>query len=172
MIFVSVGSVLPFDRLVRAVDEWAGEHPETAMFCQIGNAEHEPRHATWARELSEGNYRVQLERCSLFVAHVGMGSILQALEVGRPMILMPRRAACREVTTDHQLHTAERLKGRPGLTFVEDADALKRQLDRASAKGAAATPSLGPDAGEPLVGRLRAFIASAPRRRAISSETS
>ena len=36
MIFVTVGSQLPFDRLVRAVDDWAAGNGGAAAFAQIG----------------------------------------------------------------------------------------------------------------------------------------
>ncbi len=38
MIFVTVGEQLPFDRLVRAVDEWAAASGKE-VFAQIGNSE-------------------------------------------------------------------------------------------------------------------------------------
>ena len=44
-----------------------------------------------------GDYQRRLGACTLFVAHVGMGSILQALEIGKQMVLLPRQAAQREV---------------------------------------------------------------------------
>jgi UDP-N-acetylglucosamine transferase subunit ALG13 len=160
MIFASIGSVLPFDRLIRAVDDWARDNPGVPVLCQIGDGEYEPRFADWVRQLSAGDYRTHLRHCSVFVAHVGMGSILQALEMGRPMVLMPRSARLREVTTDHQAQTAERLKDRPGLTFVADGHALRRELSCILRQGARVQALLGPDASGSLVSRLHDYIIS------------
>ena len=35
-VFVSVGTMMPFDRLIRAMDDWAKDHPITPVFFQIG----------------------------------------------------------------------------------------------------------------------------------------
>jgi len=37
MIFVTVGAQMAFDRLIRAVDAWAGVHPAVSVFGQIGH---------------------------------------------------------------------------------------------------------------------------------------
>ena len=128
MIFASVGSMLPFDRFVRAVDEWARDNPQEPVFIQIGEGEYEPQHAPWARLVAFSEYRQRLETCSLFVAHVGMGSILQGLELRKQMLLLPRHASLREHTTDHQLHTAARFGHVKGLRIVEDEDALQASM--------------------------------------------
>ena len=51
MIFVTVGTQLPFDRLVRAVDAWAAEHPQVDVFGQIGPASFRPKHFAHADTL-------------------------------------------------------------------------------------------------------------------------
>jgi len=130
MIFVSVGSMLPFDRLVKAADDWAGANPEKPIFIQIGDGAYEPRHAPWIRIMPHSEYRERLTNCTLFVAHVGMGSILQGLEVRKQMLLLPRLASQREHTTDHQLHTAARFKDTPGLMIVDDVPALQANMTK------------------------------------------
>ena len=42
MIFVTVGSQLPFDRLTAAVDDWAATRPEVELFGQVGDTEQPP----------------------------------------------------------------------------------------------------------------------------------
>lgn len=158
MIFASVGSMLPFDRLTRAVDEWAGENPDVPVFQQIGESSFEPRHSEWARIVPPGDYQRRLAGCTLFVAHVGMGSILQALEIGKQTVLLPRRAAQREHTTDHQLHTAARFRDTPGLRIVDDAPELQAEISRlirAPMTGSAGIPSVAPKA---FTDRLHAFL--------------
>jgi UDP-N-acetylglucosamine transferase subunit ALG13 len=130
MIFASVGSMLPFDRFVRSIDEWAGANPDREVFIQIGDGAYEPRHAPWTRIMPHGEYRRRLEACALFVAHVGMGSILQGLEIRKQMLLLPRLASQKEHTTDHQLHTADRFRDVPGLLIVSSTDELQAAMTR------------------------------------------
>ncbi|MFC0205010.1 glycosyltransferase [Novosphingobium soli] len=130
MIFASIGSMLPFDRFVRAVDEWARDNPHEDIFIQIGAGEYEPVHAPFARMVPMSEYRQRLKDCDLFVAHVGMGSILQALEAQKQMLLIPRDIALGEHTTDHQVHTAKRFQGRQGMKIVETTAALKTEMTR------------------------------------------
>jgi UDP-N-acetylglucosamine transferase subunit ALG13 len=130
MIFASVGSMLPFDRLVRTVDEWAQANPSEPVYIQIGDGEYEPKHAPFVRMMPHTEYRQRLEDSTLFVAHVGMGSILQSLEARKQLLMLPRLAALREHTTDHQLHTAARFRDTEGLLIVNDTDALKAAMSR------------------------------------------
>ena len=130
MIFASVGSQLPFDRMVRAIDEWARDNPQTRVYIQIGDGAYEPQHAGFARTITVKEYRERVRSSSLFVAHVGMGSILQGLEARKQMLLLPRLASQREHTTDHQLHTAARFKDTPGLKIVDDVATLKTDMTR------------------------------------------
>lgn len=127
-VFASVGSMLPFDRLACAVDEWARDHPCVSVFIQIGDGSYEPRHAEWARILPHEAYLERLSACDLFVAHVGIGSMFQALESGRPMLMLPRLASLGEHTTEHQLHTAARFADTPGLSIAGDTEELQRRM--------------------------------------------
>lgn len=120
--------MLPFERLVRAVDEWARDNPSEAVFIQIGATGYEPRHAPFARMVPVVEYRQRLQDCDLFVAHVGMGSILQALEDRKQMLMLPRHQEWGEHTTDHQIHTAERLGHLPGVRIVDSVSDLHRDM--------------------------------------------
>ena len=76
MIFVTVGTQLPFDRLVKAVDAWAGGNRETAAFAQIGSSAYKPAHMEWAAYLPADAFRRKLEAASLIVSHAGIGNLL------------------------------------------------------------------------------------------------
>lgn len=160
MIFASVGSMLPFDRFVQGIDEWALANPDVPVFLQIGEGAYEPRHAEWARIVAHADYARRLRECTLFVAHVGMGSILQALEVGKQMLLMPRQASLREHTTEHQLHTADKFRHTPGLLIVDDVPTLQREMRRlvdTPMSGSAGIDRFAPSA---FTDKVHAFIAA------------
>jgi UDP-N-acetylglucosamine transferase subunit ALG13 len=160
MIFASVGSMLPFDRLVQAVDEWAAANPAEAVFIQIGEGEYEPRHAPFTRMMPHGEYRSRLETSDLFVAHVGMGSILQSLELRKQLLMLPRLASLREHTTDHQLHTAARFRDTPGLLIVDDADALKAAMSRLLREPLTLSAGLSPHAPQPMIDNVARYLRS------------
>jgi len=158
MIFVTVGQALPFDRLIRAADEWAGRAGRTDVFAQIGDGRYEPRHCRWARKVSPGEFETYAHEAEAIVAHAGMGTIITALELGRPLIVMPRRAALREHTNDHQLATAAYWAKDGRIAVAFDETELPAILDRVGElKAPDNTPT--PEA-ERLLAAIRAFIAA------------
>ena len=107
MIFVTVGEQLPFDRLVRTVDEWAAESGKQ-VFAQIGNSELKPSHIEYKRLLDPNEFRNKMLSAEIVVAHAGMGTIISAMEMGKPILIMPRKSSLGEHRNDHQTATASR----------------------------------------------------------------
>lgn len=158
MIFASVGSMLPFDRFVQGVDEWAGENPTQEVLIQIGEGKYEPVHAKWVRIMPHAEYRAKLDECELFVAHVGIGSMLQGLEHHKQMLLMPRLASLKEHTTDHQLHTAERFKNVPSLLIVDDVSQLQAAITRLLADPLPTAGTIAPYAPASMISKVAEFL--------------
>ena len=158
MIFVSVGSMMPFDRLVRAADAWAAAHPGTDVLVQLGNGRHLPSHARHVRLMPPGEYRHFVETAELFVAHAGMGSIIAAIQAGRPLLMLPRRAALGEHNNDHQLATVRNVGNRPGLHHVESDTELGAAIDRLRGGGGEAPTPLSPFASPELIAAVRGFV--------------
>lgn len=161
MIFVTVGSQMPFRRLVRTVDEWAQCNPAVEVMAQIGHDEAFRPVAIRAFEsVPPARYAELVQACELVVAHAGMGSVLTALEYCKPMVLMPRRGALHETRNDHQLATLRWLSSKPGIYPAEDEQALKESLDRWCAAGLPPPPADGArsESTRTLVQALRAFI--------------
>ncbi|QXQ05244.1 glucuronosyltransferase [Sphingosinicellaceae bacterium] len=159
MIFVSVGSMLPFDRLVRAVDAWAGAHPETPVLAQIGRGKFEPVHARFVRLMPPDEYGRIVAGAELFIAHAGMGSIITAIEAGKPLLMLPRLQSLGEHNTDHQLATVRNVGDRPGLHHVDSDAELGAAIDRLLATGSAAPAPIARYASDELLDNVRAFIA-------------
>lgn len=130
MIFATIGTQLPFDRLIQPLDKWAKENSKVELFAQIGAGKFVPQHLNWTRDLDPRAFKSQMERCDIVVAHAGMGSIITALELGKKVIIMPRQAQYGEHRNDHQLATAARLEHLNGLTVVQDANELSAELSR------------------------------------------
>jgi UDP-N-acetylglucosamine transferase subunit ALG13 len=86
-----------------------------------------------------------------------MGSIISALRHGKPIVIMPRRAAFGEQRNEHQLATASRLAGRPGIHVAENEQKLPAALQLASARAGSSSP-LSPYAQPRLVQSIRNYI--------------
>lgn len=157
MIFVTVGSALPFDRLIRAMDLWAAAHPQTEVFAQVGAGEYVPQHMAYERMITPTEFRRRNEQAETIVAHAGMGSVITAAELGKPIVLLPRLASAREHTTDHQLHTAGWLAARPGIFVAKTEDDLAEQI-AAAGQIAQSQNTLSKFAPTPFTDKLRASI--------------
>jgi UDP-N-acetylglucosamine transferase subunit ALG13 len=158
VIFVTAGSADPFDRLIRAVDEWAGRRGRTDVFAQIGNSSYKPRHIEAVQFLSPSEFRERVRTASLIVAHAGMGSIITALEAGKPIMVMPKRARLGEHRNDHQVATAKRFGQRKGIIVADDEKDLVAKLDREQTLCSPTTLLNG--ASPELISAVRAFIRS------------
>lgn len=124
MILVTVGNhYLGFDRLVKKMDEIAATTREKVI-VQNGSTRYEPVHCEYF-DFVEYRKMQQLNReARMIVSHSGVGSILTALELNKPMILVPRLKRFNEVYDDHQLEIAEALAGYRSIRVVYDVDRL------------------------------------------------
>ena len=130
MIFVTVGGQLPFERLVRAVDAWAGERGRSDVFVQTNGGSYRPRHMRFQEALRPTEFRATMEKATAIVGHAGMGTILYALELGKPLLVLPRRAAFHETRNDHQVETARRFAAQGKLLAAYEESELAALLDR------------------------------------------
>jgi UDP-N-acetylglucosamine transferase subunit ALG13 len=87
-----------------------------------------------------------------------MGSILQGLEERKQMILLPRHRDLGEHTTDHQLHTASRFAGMPGLQIVDDVPSLQAAISASVAAPMQTEKALSPFASQELLNNVRGFL--------------
>jgi UDP-N-acetylglucosamine transferase subunit ALG13 len=136
MIFLTIGSHEPFDRLVRAFDAWCLDHPQMSGFAQIADVREEgyrPRHCDWAEKLAPADYLALFSGAEVVVSHAGMGSIITAMDLGKPLVIMPRRGHLQETRNDHQWATAKRFAGKPGIVLAKDENDLARAIAQALA---------------------------------------
>jgi UDP-N-acetylglucosamine transferase subunit ALG13 len=130
MIFVTVGTQGQFNRLIRTVDEWAGLRRKADVFAQTGPSGYRPQHITTKPFLDPTEFRKHVESASLVIAHAGMGSIITALELGKNIIVMPRRADLGEHRNDHQIAAAKRFAEQGRIVVAVDERQLVEELDQ------------------------------------------
>jgi UDP-N-acetylglucosamine transferase subunit ALG13 len=158
LIFVAVGTQLPFDRLIRAVDAWAGYRQRYDVVAQVGPTAYRATNIETFPFLDPKEFRRCVEEAELTVSHAGMGTIITALELGKNVVVMPRRAELLEHRNDHQLATARHflVQGRIKVAFNESE--LVTELDKL--RNDATPERIGEYASRPLIDALTAFLAS------------
>jgi UDP-N-acetylglucosamine transferase subunit ALG13 len=159
VILLTVGTQLPFDRLVRAMDRWAEAHPDIPVWGQIGadRQAYHPTHFEAVPSVPPDALDRRLKAARLVVGHAGTGTLLGALRHRRPIVVMPREAARGEHRNDHQQATAARFEGREGIRVVHHAQELDLAIDALLAR-IDPLPAL-PDFAEPsLIDRVRKVV--------------
>jgi len=127
MIFVTIGTQLPFDRLIRALDEMAGDVGDD-IFAQVGEGTYEPSNFQWCRYLTPQDFNAKVSSSKIIVSHAGIGSVLSAQRWGKPILIFPRLLSHAEHRNDHQLATLRALRGRKGIYACESIEELKETL--------------------------------------------
>ncbi len=160
MIFLTIGTHEPFDRLVRCVDEWCGlRGSKVNVFGQITDrGDYAPQHFQAVASLAPADYAKQFDAAEFIVSHAGMGSIITALSKQKPIVVLPRRGHLRETRNDHQFATVQHFKDWPGIFAAEDEADLVTYLDQIAEGQAAKSHKISPFAEDNLLETLRGFI--------------
>lgn len=151
MIFVTVGTQLPFDRLIRYIDEIAPDLDEP-VFAQTGVSTYVPRNIEWSQMVNGARFNELMSEVRLIIGHAGIGTILAAQKRAKPLVLVPRLAAQREHRNDHQVATINSLRGRSGIYVAHTEAELRHLLSQSLA---------GPNAVQSDVARARLIAAVA-----------
>jgi UDP-N-acetylglucosamine transferase subunit ALG13 len=158
VIFVTVGTELPFNRLVQTVDQWALAQGRTDVFAQIGETDWQPLHIAWTHFLQPPEFARRFAEAEVVVSHAGMGTILSALQWEKPILVMPRRASLGEQRNEHQLATARHLSELGKINVAMDENELRAMLDRLHQLQA--REKIPPHASDSLIKTLKSFIES------------
>jgi UDP-N-acetylglucosamine:LPS N-acetylglucosamine transferase len=156
VIFVTVGSQLPFDRMTLAVADWARARGRTDVFFQTGVGSTDVGEFESRPTLPPDEIARRFDEATVVVAHAGTGSIIECLSRAKPVIIVPRASNLGETRNDHQFATAERFKDRPGVFVARNERELPALLDRAHELSGGARITAHADAR--LTDALRQFV--------------
>lgn len=168
MIFVTVGTQLPFDRLIAAMDDYAAQSGEEVI-AQVGGGGGSWAHLDSRAMLAPSEFVQLFSRARVVVAHAGVGSILSAKRYRRPLVVLPRRLIYGEHRNDHQLAMARALKGVEGIHVAWQADEIAPLLAEDALSVTSEAP--GEQAGA-LISEVAAFIGAPGYREAPAKEGS
>ncbi len=163
MIFLTTGTQLSFDRLVRAFDAWAETvNSDMEIFGQVLPSHQNPyvpKNFRTKPRLTPAEYAEIFDKAKLIVSHAGMGTILTALTTGKLICIMPRQMKFHEHRNDHQLSTVKHLNDYPGLFKACDEQDLPKCLDAALDRLGALTPQpIDPFAPADFTAEIRRLI--------------
>lgn len=134
VIFVTVGTTLPFDDLVQAIDNLVerGEITEQVI-CQVGHGTYLPSHCEHFRfkpDLDE-----YIDRSSLVIGHGGTGTVTGLLASGKPFIAVANPLGA----GNHQAQFLERLNRVVSFLWTADLDRLHDLIGQAPTYASTAT---------------------------------
>jgi len=131
MIFLTVGTQFPFDRLVKAVDELVGRNGfDEEIFAQIGETSYRPRNFESVASLEKKLFDKYLKESSSIVSHAGMGTIAMALDNYKPLLVMPRSKKYGEVVNDHQAAIARKFEELGHILVAYDVEDLPDGINK------------------------------------------
>jgi beta-1,4-N-acetylglucosaminyltransferase len=131
MIFLTVGTQFPFDRLVKAVDDLLdGDLTIEEIFAQIGNSSYRPRNFEAVSSLEKHLFDRHFCEASSVIGHAGIGTVSMAMEHEKPLLVVPRRQKYGEVVNDHQVAIAERFERLGHLLVAYETRDLPAKIDQ------------------------------------------
>lgn len=153
MIFVTVGSSLPFDDLVKAIDQCVEQGVITdEVVCQIGHGKYLPRHCQYFR-FAPG-LEDWLKKATMVIGHGGTGTVSGMLAEGKPFVAVPNPY----VQDDHQAAFLERLSQSVNFLWTRDLKELPKLIAEAPRF------RTGARQGEKLTDDLRDYLQRKRRR--------
>ena len=157
MIFLTVGTLFPFDRLVKAVDDALDEDlTDKEVLAQIGRRGYRPHNMEYVEIMEKGSFSSYFQKASFIISHAGIGTIAMAFKYGKPLLVMPRLKRYREHVNDHQVDTARKFEELGHILAVYDVKDLPdgiHKLKNFVPKERKASP-------EAVADRIRSFLNS------------
>lgn len=111
MIFLTVGTQMPFDRLVKWMDKCVIELKlqRSDVYAQIADSDYMPKNFNHTKFLSEDEFETKLNDADIVVSHAGMGTIINTVLGNKKCVIVPRLSLLDEHRNDHQIDTCEQV---------------------------------------------------------------
>lgn len=127
MIFVTIGTMYGFSRLIKEMDKIAGQIEEEVIM-QIGETKYEPVNTKYFRYASREEMNEIYKNSRIVVCHAGIGSIISALEYKKSIIVVPRSKEYEEAIDDHQFEITRELEKEGMINAIFDIRQLNNVL--------------------------------------------
>ena len=133
MIFVTLGTQdKQFKRLLEAVDKAIDEGKiKEEVVCQTGSTKYESKNMKVIDYMDEETFSDYLKKCDILITHGGVGTILNAVQMGKKIIAAPRLAKYKEHVNDHQLQIVQSFSDEKYILGLTDFSKLGSLIDKA-----------------------------------------
>lgn len=130
MIFATVGTHNKgFDRLVRMVDSYARSTSEK-IIIQIGASEYIPEFTGYFRFENQDAMENYYRKSILIITHAGAGSLITAVKLSKPLVVVPRLKKYNEALDNHQLQLASFIKAKGFGEIANSLDDLQFAIEK------------------------------------------
>jgi UDP-N-acetylglucosamine transferase subunit ALG13 len=126
LIFVTVGTSLPHDALIRKIDDLVSTGVITdEVIAQRGNGEFIPKHIKSFR-FKKGLDEYQ-NRAEIIISNCGAGTIMENITKGHKLIVIQNP----DVTGGHEWELVTKMENGGHLIWCKSLDSLKESIDKA-----------------------------------------
>ncbi len=131
-IFVTVGSMFPFDRLIKEIDKVAKEGKHE-IFAQTGESTYLPKNCKYKPFLDYSENISKMKQADVIISHAGVGTVIDIMSSKKPFILVPRLSKYKEAIDDHQLELCKYLHKEFDATYLTNESEIVPALKKAKA---------------------------------------
>lgn len=149
MIFLTVGTTLVFDDLVKKVDSLIAQRVITEpVLCQIGAGKYVPEHCESFRYKPQQEINSLVDQASMVIAHGGTGTVLGLLAANKRFVAVANPLGA----DDHQRQFLENLGKQIDILWTADLEKIAFLIARAR------DHQVKPASGLRLADDLRAYL--------------
>ena len=158
MIFVTIGTQEPFDRLIKIMDEVALKLNDTEIVAQVFKTSYKIQNMKTLELVSPKLFDDYLNKAELIITHAGIGTIISALVSKKPIIIMPRLHKFNEHRNDHQLATARKVDSLGYVHVAYNEEELKKKILELWPNKLTPLYSVGNIASDELTNSIKGFL--------------
>lgn len=133
--FVTIGTIVPFDRLISAVVDLKERGVLTGrIIAQIGDSDQAFNGIETFASCSYTDMNRYMDESDLVICHGGSGSMLGALKAGCRVVAMARKPELGEHYDAHQIELTSALEKKGVLSVAQDENDLERAVAEARSR--------------------------------------
>lgn len=130
MVFVSVGTQKQqFTRIFQMVESSIVLKYDEIV-AQTGNTKFESKRIKMLPSIDNNKFNEYIKKADFVICHGGVGTIFNALENGKRILVVPRLGKYKEHINDHQLEVAEQLEKEGYLILYKDGEDFDKYLEK------------------------------------------
>lgn len=136
LIFATVGThEQQFDRLIRALDNYASLHKDEEVHIQTGFCTYHPANCKSTAFMAYEDIARHMKQSDVVICHGGPSTFMEALMEGKVPVVVPREARFGEHVNDHQKEFVIRV-AESGLNIIPvlDINELPKAIGEARSK--------------------------------------